>query len=256
MGAAAMIEMVDDRPPRLGFGELVRGTSGMITGSPRWLWPIWLLMSVLYGVAYYLQLTLRLGVATGALGFPNIGFTLAVTELGGILTAVAVRIFLNRRKDWRRLDRGVAIWLALGAAINLGLLLTAAAGASLLPAAAAAYATWSAWLIRLILLPVWLRLKAWPIGRLVGDAAMTPGRSWRRMRGVVWPTFLATLVVGALPFVIGLIFASRFFYRRDLLDLAVSSAALAAFSLATEAVSACVYRLRFAEAASLSEVFD
>ena len=241
--------------PRLGLGELVGRAWAMIAGSLPRLWPVWLLLSVLYGVGYHLQIALRFAAGT-SISPSSTAFTLIVAALGSILTAVEVRILLNRQKPWGRLDRGIAVWVSLSVAINLALLLATSAVAALLSPSLSIYAGWVAWLLRLILLPVWLKLMLWPIGLVVGDASVTLRRSWRLMRGAVWPTLWATIIVGALPFVVGLVFSNRFFYQRDLLDLLVSSAMLAAFSLVTQAVGAAVYRLRLVDTASLGDIFD
>jgi hypothetical protein len=115
-----------------------------------------------------------------------------------ILAALALRLFLVPGPRWWRPDRGFAACVALLtlASVALGAqgLLTIAAGrGSGLPELFGRQLLWAATAV--LLFWVFVRLLLWPVGALLGDAKVTPRRSWSLMEGYVGGYVLAVIVI-------------------------------------------------------------
>jgi hypothetical protein len=130
------------------------------------------------------------------------GLLLAIVSAG--LAALTLRLFLVPGRGWWRPGRG--FWICAGLLLLAGLgasaqtLLTLHGRPSrdlglLLQQQALMYGS------LLVLDWIYVRLLLWPIGALVGEPGMTPGRSWALMRGQV-AGFVVAVVVLNLPLVL------------------------------------------------------
>ena len=168
--------------------------------APR-LWPLWLAWGVVNGAAQYAGKALAKDGADTLTSLPMLGFRGALAISGAVFGAFTIRAVLGRG-GWRP-DRGFWTYLGLNGAAALGAgLLTALAPQPGVEAATANPALMAGPLALSVGLVagIWaaLRLMLWPIGALVGNAAMGPARSWRLMRGYLWRYVAASVLLGAL----------------------------------------------------------
>jgi len=177
-------------------------------------------------------------------------------------SALFMRLLLEGRDGWLNLD-----WRLLECAglLALGQLLPSAAfdlvaGGRGVPIESAAQvylllgrsaAALAAWYVS-------AKLILWPLGRLVGRADLTPGRSWFLMRRTVRSLFLVWLLTG---FPTLLAWDAMKLLRFDLQSLPtaylIADACLnGATGLVTGAVVVAIYRRRVGDEPSLAEIFD
>lgn len=136
-----------------------------------------------------------------------------IAAVSAVLAALALRLFLVRGPGWIRPDRGFWICAGLLAAATLGSSAITVFGLSPVidPRAMggeAIRATLAARELRqgevviaqLVLGWIYVRLMLWPIGALVGKAAVTPARSWALMRGQAAGFIIAVIILGAPDF--------------------------------------------------------
>ena len=168
----------------------------------------------------------------------------------GLLTGVALRAMLDRGWAAWKPDLGLAAYalivMLLGAVPEAVTYLVqvpahGAPQAVLLPFAAAAslslaFAAVLAWVV--------LRLTLWPIGLLMGDAEMTPSRSWALMRGSVLRFLLAALLLAAPVFILNLMVVMLTQPQGRLISQVAAAPLLSLMALLAAAVAAEIYRTR------------
>jgi hypothetical protein len=89
-----------------------------------------------------------------------------------------------------------------------------------------------------------LRLMLWPIGALVGEAAMGPARSWRLMRGYLWRYVAASILLGALPLLVAMVLGQEFYANNQIVALVLGQPFLTFVAATDAAVAAELYRAR------------
>ena len=89
-----------------------------------------------------------------------------------------------------------------------------------------------------------LRLTLWPISALVGDGDMSPGKSWRLMRGAVLRYVLAVILLSAPVFILQLVVVMLMQPQGPLLAQLAATPLNSLMALLAAAVGAEIYRLR------------
>jgi hypothetical protein len=132
----------------------------------------------------------------------RLGFEVLNVAPGAVLGTLALRLFLGGGRPWRAPDRGFWICAGLLMAADLAsFALSQLIGVSR-PALGgqAGVGLYGVILLVELVVQAWIfaRLMLWPIGALAGEAAMTPGRSWRPMDGYV-PAYVVAVILINLP---------------------------------------------------------
>jgi hypothetical protein len=118
-----------------------------------------------------------------------------------VVAALTLRLFLETGPRWWRPDRGFAVAVGLLTLASLGFsALTLLTMGRLEVGPSGNLPLREGLLFTEFMVVGWIyaRLLLWPIGALAGDQAMTPGRSWARMKGYV-ASYIGVVVVLGLP---------------------------------------------------------
>lgn len=203
-----------------------------------------------------------------ALRHPSFSLTFFANMLAGavvaaVLTALTLRLVLAPGRGWRRPDRGFAVCvglLTLATVVASGLI-----SLSLSPVPIHNFARLTQHLVltfamEVVLYWIYARLLLWPIGAAMGDAAVTPGRSWSLMRGHVGRYVIAVILI-SLPLVALVTIYPIAAIRMRLLpahDLVAVTTVMNAIvgpgvQLLQHAIAAVVYRARTARPAETRE---
>lgn len=130
-----------------------------------------------------------------------LAFVVIMAAAASAVAAVMLRLFLGRGPEWRRAGRGfiVAVGLLTLASLTFSALTVLTMGrARLGPPGQVLFREGLLLIESMVAGWICVRLLLWPIGALAGDASMTPGRSWRLMRGYVAP-YVGVVVLFSLP---------------------------------------------------------
>ena len=193
-------------------------------GSFARLWPVWLAWAVFSGVAQYLGHQILKPGGAMVLSPELFAYEMASSVGAAVFGGLTLRVFLAPDEPVWRLDRGFFAYVGL---VSLASLLTlVAAGLQPTPPTGGAAMEGSdvglaLAIMVLFVVGTWaaIRLIPWPIALLLGNRAVTPAEAWGRMRGVVWPYLGACIVLGGLPFLVSLVFASQYFYHGEIAAL-------------------------------------
>ena len=243
------------KPPReagaIGVLDLAGRAWLSLRGAAPRLWPLWLAWAAVNGAAQYAGKALAKGDADGLTSLPMLGFRAGLAVAGAVFGALTIRAVLGR--GGRGLDKGFWIFLGLNGTAALGAgVLTAFAPSPGVEAAAAHPATMVGPLALSIgfLAGIWiaLRLMLWPVGALMGDAAMGPARSWRLMRGYLWRYVAAAALLGALPLLVAMVLSQEFYLHDQIVALVLGQPFLTFVAATDAAVAAELYRARSAAA--------
>jgi hypothetical protein len=101
---------------------------------------------------------------------------------------------------------------------------------------------------------VTLRLTLWPVARLVGEPSVTFARSWRLMRGAVWPYVWAAILVATAPMIVATILYGAYRHDRAAWEIILASPFDGIGSLLLAVLTAQLYRLRSGSGAQLTEI--
>jgi hypothetical protein len=220
-----------------------------IRGSIARLWPVWLAWAVFNGAAQYLGHEIQ-PPGGGIVWSPRfIAHELGASVGAAVFSGLCLRVFLAPEEPLWRLGRGFFAYVGLVALASLLTLVVATQRpppASVDPAQAGAYLGVALGMMAAFFVGTWaaIRLMLWPIGLLLGDRAVTLGESWRRMRGMVWPYIGASIVLGGLPFLVSLVFASQYFAHNQMAALILGQPFTTFYAITGVAVGAAVYRAR------------
>jgi hypothetical protein len=229
-----------DNQPAQGIEALASGAVANLWRSLDRIWPLWLGVSafdVLHGIAASFR--------SGPHGLEDLvggsSSALVITVPAALSSGVALRILLGRERDVWRLDRGLAVYAGITvflATATETLLLSARTPSALgLLAQGAAFG----------LVMVSLRFTLWPIGLLLGDRGMTPGRAWTLMVGAARRYYFAVLLLMAPLFTLQVLLVFLAAPRSHLLSQIVTTPVRVAVGLVTAAVAAEVYKARVGE---------
>jgi hypothetical protein len=210
------------------------------------LWPCLLASVVVSAANLYLRQTYAfLAAGSHALTPAAIVYDLALSILVALLSAVAIRILLGRGAGAWRLDRALAIYVALILASDIAMraLELLYPQKALLQGHADKY--WGdlglAITMMVLLWRTYMRLVLWPIGALMG-APVTPDGSSRSMKGRVWPYLAATFLLAAPPILAGVLIKITLAPHLPLLALGLGALSWGSAGIAMNAVASEVYR--------------
>lgn len=235
----------------IGVLELAGRAWLSLRGAAPRMWPLWLAWAVVNGWAQYAGKALAKDGVDTLTSLPMLGFRGALAVSGAVFGAFTIRAVLGRG-GWG-LDNGFWIYLGLNgaAALSAGLV-TAFAPSPGAEAVTANPALMAGPLVLSVALVagIWvaLRLMLWPVGALMGDAAMGPARSWRLMGGYLWRYVAAAVLLGALPLLVAMVLGQHFYLNNQIVALVLSQPFLTFVAAADAAVAAELYRARSAAA--------
>ena len=203
--------MTTEEAPRLTTRQITGDAVALLRQSFDVAWPWWFFLFVLEsGNAARAVLMSPPPPAAGHLPPPltplAIGLTLGLGAVATLLGAFALRAMISGKAERPRLDGGLWGYVGLSfagqAAWTLITVVTSplaeraialAPGArpppELLPEMIGALVGFG------VLAFLFARLALWPAARLMGETAIGPAASWRRMRGAVWPLVASTLLL-------------------------------------------------------------
>lgn len=138
------------------------------------------------------------GAATAGadLTLESLAYEALVAAATGLVSGLMLRVLLAEGRARLAADRGLLGYAGLSAAAGLlsalvaGVVTGADPSAGLVEALRVPLGA----LTLLVLVFVFARLILWPIGVLMGEPALTPGRSWVLMGGAVWAYVLALVL--------------------------------------------------------------
>jgi hypothetical protein len=237
-----------DMVERPGIEALAAAGVGNLWRTMGGVWPLWSALTLVYAVvAAAVEVTAP--PVAGGLQFGLLAIPAIESLAAGLVTGVATRIFLSREGAWKP-DLGLAAYAGIVTFVGAG----PAALASMAqtptlaeaPGALQSYMAFAAAGLVLGLVILWtgLRLTLWPIGKLVGDADMTPGRSWKLMQGAVLRYVLAVVLLGAPLFILELIVAMLTKPEGRLISQIAVAPLTSLMALLAAAVAAEIYRTR------------
>jgi len=237
-----------------GAEALASGALASLWASFGGVWPLWSILTVINAVGAALaEGSTEAGTPAGLVALPSL---VASTLGASVVSGVAIRLMLGR---------GKAAWLPdLGLIAYVGLvsLLTAAPSAFALTVQAPPHGATQAAVTSFIELAsvallatigaIWatLRLTLWPIGRLLGNAEMTAGRSWRLMRGAVLRYLMGAILLGAPVAMLNFMVITLTKSQGHLISQIAATPLNALIALLAAAVAAEVYRARVVVAPS------
>lgn len=249
----------------VGPGErisTITQVNGAVTRIRQAGWPLAALWLITGGASFGLE---RAAEAAGVHGpAPAFGavegmYVLATAMVAAFGTALGLRMLVQPRRQWARLDRGLVecagLWaVATGAftaateALPTGEALEQAPGLLLGLLAAMAFGLY-----------VMVKLSLWPIGRLTGRTDVTPPRSWRLMRratrGYVLAHLLASIpLIGVAVLVMSISGAVDGTVGTP--ETLVLTFALQAMSIFSLALLVAIYGLRVERPGAVADVFD
>ncbi|HEY8572169.1 hypothetical protein [Phenylobacterium sp.] len=209
---------------------------------------IWLLITAASAGAYWMMNTYDT-VTAPAFSPAYLATTFVGALLGGLLSGAIIRILLDKPLG---VDAGFLTFVLI---MTLATFVPSVAAKLLMgtPADAAdpAAAMGAAWrsLVMMIGYLVWiyvaLKLILWPIGVLVGDAQVTPGKSWKLMQRAFWGYILGAILLAGVPFVILMVFGIQAATSGRVGETPMIAAPFAGLmAVATAALAAALYRLR------------
>ena len=197
-------------PPPPGLGAITLLAAGFREVAARW--PQALALWALGVGAHLAPRLMRSAEHVRFTGWtPADGAQMAlIAVVSAVLAALALRLFLLRGSGWLQPDRGFWVCVGLLTAATLGdSAITVlglghvadfrGAGISATRAGLAAMELRQAGVLAAQALVAWIyvRLMLWPIGALMGEAAVTPARSWALMRGQVAGFVIAVIILSA-----------------------------------------------------------
>ncbi|WP_372784150.1 hypothetical protein [Phenylobacterium sp.] len=241
--------------PSAGVEQLAAAALKSLWRTAGRLGPLWLIGTLFIALKIVATNGLLAGASEVQAGMTTGALELAGHVLPAAVSGLAIRMYLGRGRDAWKLDG--AFWRYVGVITLLSLapvMLSVwvntlwTGGLPKLDMGLLAEATIAA---AVLILLVWstLRLLLWPVGRLMGEADMTPDRSWSLMRGGVVGFFGASTLLTAPLFMLSMIPAMLTLHgdhaQGELLGAPLGSAMTLVFA----AVAAEIYRLRLADLA-------
>jgi hypothetical protein len=238
-----------DMVERPGIEALAAAGVGNLWRSMGRIWPLWSVLTFAYAMGV-LVLEGQVGPAASGLLRPEVLAAAAGSSLvAGLVTGIAIRVFLYREGAWRP-DLGLGAYALIVMLLGTG----PAAFAEVSPVLAIPQGGPSlpdnmglvVCGLAVGLLTMWmaLRLTLWPIGRLVGDAEMSAGRSWRQMRGAVMGYILAVVLLSAPVFILEMMVVMLMKPEGHLLTQVSVAPLNSLMALLAAAVAAEIYRMR------------
>lgn len=258
-----MTAIAGEKP--VGLNERISAMTqltGALARVRRGGWPlasVWLGLSVAYTAIS--AASAALGVGPEDLATPGyLMELLAQSAVGGIGSALALRLMIGSGERWLRFDAGLAACAAVIALMTAGfsIPLMAFSGLGSTPSPLLVVAAFAVLVGFVVGAFAWLRLSLWPAGILFGRRDLRPAQAWRLMRRAT-RGLLGGYVLFGVPF--GLVLAlvePTFVPGSDWATTAGTAAmqfAAAAYLIACNGLVATVYDLRAGRSASLAEVF-
>ena len=233
-----------------GVEALAAAGLGNLWRSIGRIWPLWGALTVVNALSAAAAFAPDKAGAVAALqtAIGELPWFVASGLAAGVTTGLAIRIVLGREKPWRPdgpLLAYAAAVTGLGVAGSLVAAVVQAPHGAGADAQVSFMSTAGATLVAaLALLWVALRLTIWPVGRLVGYDEMSPGRSWRLMKGAVLRSMLAAALLSAPVFILNMLVA-MLTQAAGPVTARVSAAPLASLmALLAASVAAEIYRAR------------
>ncbi len=241
--------------PSAGVEQLASAALKSLWRTAGRLGPLWLIGTLFIAlkiVATNVPLTwaseVQAGMISGTL-------ELAGHVLPATVSGLAIRMYLGRGREAWRLDG--AFWRYVGVITLLSLapvMLTvwvSALWAGGAPTLTTAFLSEAVLALAAFVLLLWatLRLLLWPVGRLMGEADMSPERSWSLMRGGVVGYFGASVLLTAPMFMLSMIPAVMTLHGDRAQGELLAAPLGSAMTLVFAAVAAEIYRLRLADLA-------
>lgn len=245
------------------IGAITLVTEGAALIRARWAASaaLWLTLA---GASYGIYVA---GEAAGLLAAPlmsleGVAYNAVSAAIEGVAAAAAVGLFVADGRGGARTFRGFAECAGVFAAISFAFLAVSQVHSELQPwiddpgAAGAvvvglglAFAGW---------FYLTAKIQLWPVARLAGREDVTPRRSWRLMRRATLGYLLASgLLLVVVMIALAAVLAPSWQVEADagLLGVALTQVGGAAYSVASAALLAAVYRLRVEAPASVADVF-
>ncbi|THD81291.1 MAG: hypothetical protein E7812_04635 [Phenylobacterium sp.] len=250
----------DSLEPPPTMGDLIAAAWRLARPVAPQLAGVWLVLTAASAVS--LQASASVGLGPRPLfSAAQFASTLAQTLALALISAATLRLLLQPGAAWRRVDAGLGAYVAVNVLVALlpqleTVALRAMTSSTVGLARGMSLLSLANTLIYPLAIWVCLRLLLWPIGLLLGEAAAAPGRSWARMRGVVWPSALTFLVLGAPPLLAGTLPLFHYIRLHDLASALLAAPFLAVYAVVANLIPAAVYRLRARGDGGMAAVFD
>jgi hypothetical protein len=240
-----------DMVEKPGAEALASGALANLWAAMGRIWPLWSCLT--------LVCVLRAGTAAVQTSATATALQTGVGQLAaaavqnlaaGLVTGIAIRVMLGRGREAWRPDGGLLAYAGIVAALASIPDVVASMIQIPAPGAAPALLTSHAGVTALVLAATvaaalaGLRLTLWPIGRLIGDAEMTPARSWRLMRGLVLRYAMAAILLGAPVLILNFIVIMLTRAQNPLLSNVAAAPLGSLMALLAAAVATEVYRMR------------
>ena len=225
-----------------GAETLAAGAVANLWASFGSVWPLWSALTLAYAIAA--------AAAEGLTGLAQAPVLIGADLAAALVSGIAIRVLLGRGPAAWKPDAGLAAFTGLVGLVAVGptalLLLAQPPAHAGSQAELSAYTTQAggAAVVALAILWAAMRITPWPIGRLVGNALMTPGRSWRLMRGVVLRYAMAAILLGAPVAVLAVMVAMLTKPQGHLIGQLAVTPLTSLMALLAAAVAVEVYRSR------------
>jgi len=239
-----------------GAEALASGALASLWASFGGVWPLWSILTVINAVGAALAEgqtgPAGAGTQTGLVALPSL---VASTLGASVVSGVAIRLMLGRGKAAWLPDLGLIAYVGLVSLLTAGpsafaLIVQAPHGAT--QAAVTSFIELASVALLATIGAIWatLRLTLWPIGRLLGNAEMTAGRSWRLMRGAVLRYLMGAILLGAPVAMLNFMVITLTKSQGHLISQIAATPLNALIALLAAAVAAEVYRARVVVAPS------
>lgn len=224
-----------------GAETLAAGAIGNLWAAFGAIWPLWSALTIVYAIAA--------AAGEGLTGLAQAPILIGADFAAALVSGFAIRVLLGRGPAAWKPDAGLAVYVGVAGLFSVGptvLMLLAQPPAHAAAADVSAYTTQAGGAAVAALAILWaaLRITPWPIGRLVGNALMTPGRSWRLMRGVVLRYAMAAILLAAPVVLMAVMVAMLTKSQGHLISQIAVTPLSSLVALLAAAVAAEVYRSR------------
>jgi hypothetical protein len=206
------------------------------------VWPLWSVLTLVNAIAA--------AAGEGAGGLGQLPGLIGSVVAAALVSGVAIRLLLGRGLAAWKPDPGLVVYSGVVALLGAGPAVLALVAQppvqNASQAALSSYTTTAALAAVAGLAIFWVgaRLSLWPIGRLLGTAEMTPGRSWRLMRGVVLRYAMATILLAAPVIILDIMVSMLTKAQGHLIGQIAATPLTSLVTLLAAAVAAEVYRSR------------
>ena len=231
-----------------GVETLAAGAVANLWASLGAVWPLWSALTLVFAIAA--------AAAEGLAGVAQAPMLIAADLAAALVGGIAIRVLLGRGPAAWKPDAGLAAFVLIAGLFAVGptvlMLLAQPPAHTGSQAELSAYTTQAggAAVVALAILWAAMRITPWPIGRLIGNDQMTPGRAWRLMRGVVPRYAMAAILLAAPVAVLAVMVAMLTKSQGHLISQIAVTPLSSLVALLVAAVAAEVYRSRIVVAPS------